>query len=327
MKTAISTVLKVIALAIILFICFVLAGGVIGQRDNPQTSAQASATVGALMVVCFLNTIVLTHIILRSRWASWRLIATVFFVLYGVMTFMTQIESAVFITRLPSGMLPRLFLAGVLIAVPFSVLAVLILGKRKANVANTEPNPRLVMPPKEWAWKLGAIALAYLVLYFTFGYFIAWRNPAVREYYGGIDEGSFFAHMSTVLANMSWLIPFQILRAMLWTAIALPVIRMMKGQWRETALALGLLFAVLMNAQLLVPNPYMPEAVRMAHLIETASSNFLFGLLVGWLLMQRHETRKSQSPKETVTSNKAYTRVRRAVPGYRRTNRAGEQQR
>jgi len=26
--------------------------------------------------------------------------------------------------------------------------------------------------------------------------------------------------------------------------------------------------------------------VRMAHLIETASSNFIFGLLVGWLLMR-----------------------------------------
>jgi hypothetical protein len=168
------------------------------------------------------------------------------------------------------------------------VLAVLILGKRKADIANTEPNPRLVMPTKEWAWKLTVIAIAYLILYFTFGYFIAWQNPAVREYYGGIDEGSFFANMATVLRNTLWLIPFQILRAILWVAIALPIIRMMKGRWQETALALGLLFAVLMNAQLLLPNPYMPEAVRMAHLIETASSNFIFGFLIGWLLTQRH---------------------------------------
>src|SRR5206468_6991498 len=89
-----------------------------------------------------------------------------------------------------------------------------------------------------------------------------------------------------------WLIPFQMLRAMLWVAIALPVIRMLNGRWQETALALGLLFAVLMNAQLLLPNPYMPEAVRMTHLIETASSNFIFGLLVGWLLTQRYEFAK-----------------------------------
>ncbi|MCI0333349.1 MAG: hypothetical protein L0228_09020 [Planctomycetes bacterium] len=289
MKTAFSIVLKVIVLTIILFICFAVAGGVIGQLGSSQTPEQAGGAAVALLAVCLLNTIVLTPIIVRSRWAGWRLIATVFFVFYGVTTFMSQIESAVFITRLPSGMLPRLFLMGALIAAPFSVLAVLILGKRKTDTLSTELNARLVMPAKEWAWKLVVIAIAYLILYFTFGYFIAWQNPAVREYYGGRDEGSFFAQMSTVVTNTPWLIPFQILRAMLWVAIALPVIRMMKGQWQETALALGLLFAVVMNAQLLLPNPYMPEAVRMTHLIETASSNFIFGFLIGWLLTPRHE--------------------------------------
>jgi len=41
---------------------------------------------------------------------------------------------------------------------------------------------------------------------------------------------------------------------------------------------------VVMNAQLLLPNPFMPEPVRMAHLVETASSNLIFGVFVGWLL-------------------------------------------
>jgi len=211
MKTVFSLILKVIALTIILFICFTIAVGVVGIQDGSQTPEQAGATAMALLAVCFLNTLVLAHIILRSRWAGWRLIATVFLVFYGVMTFMSQIESAVFITRLPAGMLPRLFLMGALIAAPFSVLAVLILGKRKADTVSTELNVRLVMPTSEWAWKLAVIALAYLILYFTFGYFIAWRNPAVREYYGGIDEGSFGA----VPRNTFWLIPLQILRAIL----------------------------------------------------------------------------------------------------------------
>ena len=55
---------------------------------------QISKELMALLTVCFLDTIVLAYIILRSRWAGWRLIATVFFVFYGVMTFMSQIESA-----------------------------------------------------------------------------------------------------------------------------------------------------------------------------------------------------------------------------------------
>jgi hypothetical protein len=295
MKTAVSIVARVIALTIILFICFAVAGRVVGIHGASQTSEQGGAAALPLLVVCFLQVVVLTHLILRSRWTGWRLTAAVFFVFYGVTTFMPQIESLVFLTRLPPGMVPHLFLMGALIAAPFSVLAVLILGKRKAETVDIQSESRLVMPESEWAWKLAVIAVAYLILYFTFGYFIAWRSPGVPEYYGRTDPGTFFAQMGTVLRDMPWLIPIQIVRAMLWVALALPVIRMLKGKWPETALAIGLLFAVVMNAPLLLPNPYMPEPVRMAHLVETASSNFIFGVLIGWLLTERHSFAKVPS--------------------------------
>jgi hypothetical protein len=90
-----------------------------------------------------------------------------------------------------------------------------------------------------------------------------------------------------VLRDTPWLMPLQAVRAILWTAIAVPVILMMKGQWWETGLAVALLFAVVMNSQLLLPNPLMPPEVRMVHLVETATPNFLFGWLIvlvlrGW---------------------------------------------
>jgi len=292
MKTAAFVVLRVIALTIVLFVCFAIAGGVVGFASDSQASEQSGASTLLLLAVCLLQVMVMTHLILRSRWTGWRLIAAVFFTFYGVTTFMPQIESAVFLTRLPAGTLPRLFLMGILIAIPFSVLAVLILGKRKAEMVDAAPNSRLVMPASEWAWKLVVIAVVYVILYFTFGYFVAWRHPGVAEYYGGVDPGSFLAQMKTVLRNTPWLVPFQIVRALCWVALALPVIRMLKGKWPETALSLGFLFAVVMNAPLLLPNPYMPEPVRMAHLVETASSNFIFGVFVGWLLTQHHSEDK-----------------------------------
>ncbi len=279
---------RVIGLTILLFICFAVAGTLVRLPEASPPSETAGSPVITLLAVCFLNAAVLTHIILRSRWAGWRLAATVFLVFYGVTTFMGQIESAIFITRLPPGALPRLFLMGALVAAPFSALAVLILGKRKPSTSDVGPNTRLQMPASEWAWKLGVIAVLYVILYFTFGYFVAWRHPEVRAYYEGVDTGSFAAHMAMVIRDTPLLIPIQIVRALLWTALALPVIRMMKGKRLETALAIGLLFSVVMNAQLLLPNPYMPEAVRMAHLAETASSNFLFGAFIGWLLSKRH---------------------------------------
>ena len=288
MRAALLVGFKLIVLTIILFVCFAVAGRVLGQPSNAQTPERAGAAALSLVAVCFLQATVLSYLILRSRWSGWRLVVTMSVIFYGVATFMPQIESAVFPTRLPPGMLPRLFLMGALIAAPFSLLAVLVLGKRKPAPAERQSSSRLIMPTSEWAWKLVVIALAYLVLYFTFGYFIAWRNPAVPEYYGGTDPGSFFAQMGTVVRDTPWLIPIQVVRAMLWVALALPVIRMLKGEWPETALAIGVLFAVVMNALLLLPNPYMPEPVRMAHLVETASSNFIFGVLIGWLLTKRH---------------------------------------
>ena len=288
MKAAAFVGLRVIALTIILFVCFAVAGGVVGFATDSRAAEQTGSATLLLLAVCLLQVMVMTHLVLRSRWTGWRLVAAVFFIFYGVTTFMPQIESAVFLTRLPPGTVPRLFLMGVLIAAPFSALAVLILGKRKADTVDTEPNARLIMPANEWAWKLVVIAVVYVILYFTFGYFVAWRHPGVAEYYGGVDPGSFVAQMRTVLRNTPWLVPFQILRAMCWVALALPVIRMLKGNWPETALSIGLLFAVVMNAPLLLPNPYMPEAVRMAHLVETASSNFIFGVFIGWLLTRRN---------------------------------------
>jgi hypothetical protein len=47
-----------------------------------------------------------------------------------------------------------------------------------------------------------------------------------------------------------------------------------------------------MNSQMLIPNPFMPAEVRMAHFLETASSNFLFGWLLVWVLFScRKSTR------------------------------------
>jgi hypothetical protein len=285
----VSIALRVIAVTAILFVCFALGSG-IAMRGVVSPPDQSGSAAVALILVCALEAAVLSWLILRSRWSGWRLMLAIAGIFYGVATFMGQIESAMFLTRLPAGMIPRLFLMGALIAVPSSVLAVIVMGKREGGSGkrNHESDPqgssRLVIPGHEWAWRLAMIAIAYVTLYFTFGYFIAWRNPAVREYYGGGDPGSFFAQMGTVIRDTPWLIPFQILRSMCWVAIALPIVRMLKGDWRETTLALAVTFSVLMNAQLLLPNPFMPEAVRMAHLVETASSNFLFGLIVGWLL-------------------------------------------
>ncbi len=285
-KAIIGLGLKVIVLTLVMLVSFIVAGLVTGQQAEP--AEEAGALLLPLLVVCFLNTIALTYPILRSRWSGLRLMAVVFVVSYGVITVMSLIEAVFFMTNIPASEIPKLFLMGAIVALIFSPLAVLILGKMRRGTTIEGPNSRLIMPWREWVWKLAVIAVAYLILYFTFGYFVAWQNPAVRELYGGGPLIGFLPHMGVVLQDTPSLVPFQVLRAMMWVALALPVIRMMKGKPWEAALAAGLLFAVLHASQLLLPNPYMPQAVRMVHLAEIAPSIFIFGWLVVWLLNRHH---------------------------------------
>ena len=285
MKATVIIAIRLLALIVLYFVCFAaISAALLPAASEQPAQVQAGAALVALLAVSLLNTLVLGYVILRSRWAGWKLVLAIFFVFYGVMTVMPQIETAFFLTRLPPGMLPRLFLSGAIIAALFSSLAVLILGKRRSNPTESNRHSRLDMPVGEWVGKLLLIVIAYLVIYFTFGYFIAWKSAAVRAYYGGSDPGSFLAQMRTVVRDTPLLLPLQVVRAILWTAIAAPVIRMMKGQWWEAGLAVALLFAVVMNSQLLLPNPLMPQEVRMVHLLETATSNFLFGWLIVLIL-------------------------------------------
>ena len=289
--------IRVLALTVVYFICFAaVSAAVIPRLPGEPDAAQAGQLLLALMVVSFLNAVVFAYIILNSRWTGLKLMLAIFLVSYGVTTVMGQIETAVFVTTLPPGLLPRLFLSGALVAAIFSPLAVLILGKRESNNAGNTQASRLKMSASEWAIKLALIAIAYIVIYFTFGYFIAWKSDAVRTYYGGSDPGTFFSHMANVLRDTPWLFALQAVRALLWVALAVPIIRMMKGQWWKAGLAVALLFGVVMNAQLLLPNPLMPQEVRMVHLVETASSNFLFGWLVVFILTHFVTSKDRRAP-------------------------------
>ncbi|MDI6811351.1 MAG: hypothetical protein QMD80_06740 [archaeon] len=197
------------------------------------------------------------------------------------MTFLSQIETVVFLQYLedivPLEETPKLFLNGAITAALFSSLAVLIHGKMKGVEESQEHSRRLVTPWTEWIWKLILIAVIYVFIYISFGMFVFMplAGEAFQEYYADLQLPA-------------WILPFQMVRGIIWAALALPVIRMMEGRLWEAGLAVALLFSVLMGSLLLVPTEFMLEAIRMAHLVEVTSPNFLFGWIVVWLLNHHH---------------------------------------
>jgi hypothetical protein len=283
LKTKLVFALKFFALVILYFVSFSLISGMLLPRLQQTSADSDTAALPALLIMSLLNTAVLTYLTVRSRWGGWRLVVAIAFILFGVSTVMPQIETAVFIHNLPRGFLPRLILAGFLFSALFAALLVLILGKIR-RYDSSQVSQWIRMSGSQWIVRLSVIAFFYVVIYFTFGYFIAWKNPAVRAYYGGGSLNGFVSQIYQTWQDIPWVFPLQFLRGLLWTALALPVIRMMRGAWWETGLVVALLFGVVMNTQLLLPNPLMPHEVRMTHLLETASSNVIFGWVLVWLL-------------------------------------------
>jgi hypothetical protein len=125
-----------------------------------------------------------------------------------------------------------------------------------------------------------------VVVYFMFGYFVAWQWAETRLFYSGSTTiKPFFTHFWDLFRTDPLIIPFQILRGALWTLLAFVIVRMMKARRWEVALAVALTFAALLSAAIgLFPNPYMPAAVRQAHFIELVSSMLVFGGIAGWVL-------------------------------------------
>lgn len=281
--------LRLLALAAVLFVLLPVAAGLTGVAQAPATDAPARAApespaamaVLAPVLFCLLAAAVLSWMIARSQMFGWSLVAAVFLAYFGLGTFLLQIESVVFLPRhLPPGFVNRLFAMGAVIALAAAPAAVWIHRRFRPSTVEGPVPGRIPSAPGAWIVRLAWLAAVYVALYFLAGYFIAYRNPDVVAYYDDSNVGSFPRQMLKVWTATPWLFPLQALRGILWVACVLPFIVSFRGRPWELPLLIGCAFSVWL-VMLLAPNPYMPESVRMSHLVETASSNFVFGCIVG----------------------------------------------
>ncbi len=293
MKAAGVFALRVLALTLVLIIVFTIASNVAGVAQVPLPSAQTVSTPTAqaqpaaslltpLLAYTFLVSLVIAWIIQRSRWRGLKLIAALVFTFYGLMTFIIQIESIVYLrAKMPSGLIKDLFVMGAVVAFLFVPVAALIMGKIPGA---EQPHAERDFTLKSQATRFGILAIVYVVLYYLFGYYVAWQNPELRLYYAGTTElKSFYQMMRSTVTGTPWMLPFQFGRGLLWALFAYPVVRLLNTRRIETAGIIAALFGVGSFA-LLIPNPLMPASVAHSHLWETLLSDLLLGSTVGWLL-------------------------------------------
>ncbi len=285
MKHVLSLVVRFLLSFVVMVIAFVASSSIISTGSAQLTPEEMSQSGLALLIVSLVDSLVLSLLVLRSRWYGATLVAAVFLIHFGVETFMSQIETVFFNTSVQMGaeVLTSVIASGFLRALIFAPLAVLVWGKLKGK-PDADKTGRASLPPAEWAMRFALLAVAYLVIYILFGYFVAWQSPAVREYYTGTTAIlPFHVHLFNMITNNLVLPLFQILRGALWAALALLMVWVTKGQPWQVSAGIALSFAILLSSGLIFPNPYMPAPVRQAHFLELVSSMLVYGVIAGWV--------------------------------------------
>lgn len=285
-KSIVLLVVRLLLVFIAMLIAFIVSALVI--RTGIETPAEDASQAGiALLVVSLINSMVLGYLILRSRWAGIRLIIAMVVVHFGIETFMTQIETLYFINavKMPMNVFTSVVLSGLMRALIFAPLAVLIFGKIKSTASDEKLGP---LPVPEWIKRLALLAVVYAIVYFAFGYFVAWQSAELRQYYSGSTAiQPFLNHLMNTLTNDPILPLFQILRGVMWAALALLIVKMINRTNLETCLVVAVVFAVILASGVIFPNPFMPAMVRQAHFFELVSSMLTFGAVAGWVWIRQ----------------------------------------
>ena len=299
-KNSLKLIFRLALASIAMLIAYIASTLLIDQSEMTMSPEEASWAGVALVLVSTINALVLAYPILRSRWHGLKLIGAVFLVQFGVETFLTQIESLYFnrAFQIEAGEMIRLISAGAVRALIFAPLAVWFLGRMRRREQSDKNTSSMNSP--EWVWRFAGLTVLYPIVYFLFGYYVAWQWEETRLFYSGTrDILPLVTHFRGAFASDPYFIPFQLMRGALWTAFAMLIVNMMNAKRWESALAVALIFAGLLSSGIgLFPNPYMPTIVRQSHFYELLSSMLLFGGIAGWTLFHR----KQQSGRERIVT-------------------------
>lgn len=285
---AVKTGLSVLAVCFSLGASLVIGGDLAGVAKlvakETTTQAAPSGVFSPFTVFCLSVGRVVSYLVLRSSWRGLKLAGALLMATYGISTIATQVDSLFFLsTKVPPGLIRALFVQGAIAMAFFAPLAVLILGKwrRPQEAVGKLDEPRVAATTM--TWRIALLVVAFVFLYFFFGYYVAWQNPALRAYYGGINSAGFYESLKGNWKNQPLLFPVQALRALLYVACVYPLARMLRIPPWEEVVAPAAFFASWTTA-LLLPNPLMPATVARSHLWETLWFNLTYGALMGWLL-------------------------------------------
>ena len=268
------------------------------QQPQPAFQTTPGQVMAPFLFFSFCVGIMISYLILRSSWSGLTLVGVMFAAMYGISTISTQVESLFFLRdKMPPGLIGALFLQGTIAMALIAPLSVLVLGKWRAaaGAAVALPEPARLSGTSA-AWRVALLVVVFEFLYMFFGYYVAWRNPALRQYYHGQDFSSFFGALKSNWVNAPTIYALQVFRSLLYVACVWPLLRMLRvAQWEKSAAVA--LFLAAWTTILLLPNPLMPAIVARSHFWETLFFNLIYGVVLGWLLGRNAPARAAATPR------------------------------
>jgi hypothetical protein len=189
---------------------------------------------------------------------GWRRSGVLFLALWGIPA-NNLVEAVFFSLDIPRSVLPLLFANAFCASLVLAVVVDRLVPA--AAPAGTAAVPRTLA---SWVARGAACDVGYIAAYMVAGMFV-W--PYVQGFYS-----------SRPLPDLRAVLSMQVFRGLVFTAIVAMLVRRLSAGRLAAAILVGVTLSLVGGViPLMVPNPFMPAAIRLAHMIETASSNLLWG--------------------------------------------------
>lgn len=220
----------------------------------------------------FLILITLGYYIINSTLNGMKLALASFAIFYGIGYFNILNEALIFNVTNRNETID-LLLKGIFIVLIICPLFIYLLNNNIFKTINQEFKSRSVF---SWIWRIVLCDILYLIFYITAGMILQKVYPEFMSFY------------KDKIPPFSLVINTQFFRGLIFIGVALLVLRTMNSSLAKKAVLIGLIFSIFGGiAPLIQPNEYMPAYVRVGHLFEVGISNFLYGLVLGYLLGQQ----------------------------------------
>jgi hypothetical protein len=240
-----------------------------GDPRSPQTQFLISLLMAPILALT------LTPLArgLRGRWIERCLsVAGLVFVTIGLNTI---IELTIFSNLLPD--------KNVSFALFFVPPALFLAAVMTAGKAANQPSTLSSLTAPGWLWRLTVAWLAFPVIYFAFGMFIA---PIVVPYYDAGIAGLKIPPVVVILRT-------QLIRSLIFLAASLPAALLWTKSRTQFILAMGLAHAMMVGVFQLVQAGFLPAILRVTHSAEITADSFVYAAVLGLLFVRE---KKSEAP-------------------------------